>query len=37
MTITFIKPEVRQLIKPITVKEFGGIDDLPDDQNELLK
>ena len=37
MTITFIKPEVKQNIKSIIVKEFGGIDHLPDNLNELIK
>jgi hypothetical protein len=36
MTITFVDPEIRKLIKSISVKEFGGIDHLPDDINELL-
>ncbi len=30
MTYTHIKPELRKRIKLITVKEFGGIDHLPD-------
>jgi hypothetical protein len=37
MTITFIKPEIKQNIKSIIVKEFGGIDHLPDNLNELIK
>ena len=37
MTITFIKPEIKQKIKSIVVKEFGGIDHLPNDLGELLK
>ena len=37
MTITFIKPEVRQKIKSVVIKEFGGIDYLPDDFQELVK
>lgn len=36
MTITFIKPEIKRQIKSIAVKEFGGIDHLPDDLAELL-
>lgn len=30
MTITFVKPEIKQKIKSVIVKEFGGIDNLPD-------
>jgi len=30
MTITFVKPEIKQKIKSIIVKEFNGIDTLPD-------
>ena len=37
MTYTFIKPRLKRKIKLITVKEFGGIDHLPDDLEELLK
>ena len=37
MTITFVKPEIRQKIKSIIVKEFAGIDNLPDDLNALLR
>jgi hypothetical protein len=37
MTITFVKPEIKQKIKSIIVKEFSGIDNLPDKINELLK
>lgn len=37
MTITFVKPEIKQKIKSIVVKEFSGIDDLPDKINELLR
>jgi len=29
MTITNVKPEIRKRIKSIVVKEFGGIDNLP--------
>lgn len=36
MTITFAKPEIRQKIKSIVVKEFAGIDNLPDDLNTLV-
>jgi len=35
MTITFIKPEIKQKIKSIVIKEFGGIDNLPDKINEI--
>ncbi|MEK9209337.1 MAG: hypothetical protein AAB926_00725 [Patescibacteria group bacterium] len=35
MTITFIKPEIKKRIKSIVVKEFSGIDYLPDDINSL--
>jgi hypothetical protein len=31
MSITFVKPEIKQKIKSIVVKEFEGIDNLPDD------
>ncbi|MBI3343047.1 hypothetical protein HY032_02740 [Candidatus Gottesmanbacteria bacterium] len=37
MTITFIKPKVKRRIKSIAIKEFGGIDYLPDDLSELSK
>jgi hypothetical protein len=37
MTYTFIKPALKRKIKLIAVKEFGGIDHLPDDLDELLK
>ena len=30
MTITYVKPEVKKNIKSIPIKEFGGIDHLPD-------
>ncbi|MFC1936145.1 hypothetical protein ACFLYP_00610 [Chloroflexota bacterium] len=36
MTITFVKPEIKAKIKSIPVKEFGGIDHLPDNISELL-
>ena len=35
VTITFVKPEIKQKIKSIIVKEFGGIDDLPNEINEI--
>ena len=31
MTITFVMPEIKQRIKSIVIKEFSGIDNLPDD------
>jgi hypothetical protein len=36
MTITYVRPEIKQKIKSITVKEFQGIDHLPDNINFLL-
>jgi hypothetical protein len=36
MTITFVKPEIKQKIKSIVVKEFSGIDHLPDNIKDLL-
>lgn len=35
MTYTFIKPRLKEKIKSIPVKEFGGIDHLPDNLEEL--
>ena len=35
MTITHIKPEIKKAIKSIPVKEFGGIDHLPDNLEDL--
>jgi len=35
MTYPHIKPELKARIKPIVVKEFGGIDHLPDDISAL--
>ena len=37
MTITFIKPELRKQVKSVVIKEFGGIDHLPDDLSKLSK
>ncbi|MBI4066733.1 hypothetical protein HY411_03375 [Candidatus Gottesmanbacteria bacterium] len=37
MTITFINPEIKRRIKSIAIREFGGIDHLPDDLSELLR
>lgn len=36
MTITFVKPEIKRQIKSITIKEFGGVDHLPNDLSQLL-
>lgn len=36
MTITFINSEIKRNIKSIVVKEFSGIDSLPDNPNDLL-
>lgn len=36
MTITHIKASIKHRIKSITVKEFGGIDHLPDNVSSLL-
>jgi len=36
MVITSVKPEIKKKIKSIIVKEFGGIDHLPDDIHSLL-
>ena len=36
MTYPHIKPELKAKIKPIVVKEFGGIDHLPDDISTLV-
>jgi len=36
MTITYVKPEIKQRIKSIVIKEFSGIDNLPDDLNALV-
>ncbi|MBS3052439.1 MAG: hypothetical protein J4428_03655 [Candidatus Aenigmarchaeota archaeon] len=35
MTITFVKLEIKKRIKSIVVKEFGGIDHLPDEISKL--
>lgn len=37
MVITHIKPELKRKIKSIPIKEFGGIDHLPDNISDLLK
>lgn len=36
MTITHVKPEIKKKIKSIQIKEFGGIDYLPDKIEELM-
>ena len=36
MTITHVKPEIKKKIKSIPVKEFGGIDHLPDKISALM-
>lgn len=36
MTYTDLKPELKKKIKSIVVKEFGGIDHIPDDVSKLL-
>ena len=35
MTYPYINPEVKKQIKSVVVKEFAGIDDLPDDIQQL--
>jgi hypothetical protein len=35
-TITYVKPDIKSLIHSIIVREFGGIDHLPDEVSELL-
>lgn len=37
MALTFVRPEIRQKIKSIVVREFGGIDHLPDNPKDLLE
>lgn len=36
MTITYVKPEIKNRVKSIVVREFKGIDDLPALLTELL-
>ena len=36
MAVTNVKPEIRRKIKSIIVKEFSGIDELPDNIEDLL-
>lgn len=35
MTITYVRPNIKEKIKSIVVKEFQGIDDLPDEVSFL--
>ncbi len=37
MTVTHIKPKIKKKIKSIVLREFGGIDSLPDSINRLRK
>ena len=37
MTITHVGPEISEKIKSIPVKEFGGIDHLPDEIDALIR
>ncbi len=37
MTITFVSPDIKKRIKSIVVKEFQGIDHLPDDILEITE
>ena len=37
MTITHVKLEIKKKIKSLSIKEFGGIDHLPDKISALLK
>jgi len=37
MIITFVKPEIKPKIKSVVVKEFSGIDDLPNNLEDLTK
>jgi hypothetical protein len=37
MTYPYIKPELKAKVKGIVVKEFGGVDHLPDDTSALMK
>src|SRR3989338_740020 len=36
MTIIFVKPKIKQKIKSIIVKEFGGIENLPNNLEDLI-
>ena len=35
MTITHISPDIKEKIKSVVIKEFEGIDRLPDNINSL--
>ncbi|MGD0495794.1 MAG: hypothetical protein ABSB28_07100 [Candidatus Bathyarchaeia archaeon] len=37
MTYPGIRPELKSKVKSVVVKEFGGIDHLPDDPEELMR
>lgn len=37
MTITFVKPEIKQKIKSVVIKEFDGIENLPDKLSDLTQ
>jgi len=37
MTITYVGRDLKKKIKSIVVKEFAGIDDLPDKISDLMK
>ena len=37
MTITHVKPQIKEKIKSIPIKEFGGIDHLPDKTSALVE
>ena len=37
MTITHVRPEIKKRIKSIPIREFGGIDHLPDKISALLR
>ncbi len=37
MTITHVRSEIKKKIKSIVVREFGGIDELPDRISELMR
>lgn len=36
MTYTYIRPELKKKVKLVVVKEFGGIDHLPNELEELI-
>lgn len=37
MVMTFVSPKIKKKIKSVTIREFGGIDHLPDNLNELFR